>query len=708
MKIHRMTATFGKLEHDTITLEPGLNLIQAENEWGKSTWCAFLLAMLYGLDTRAKSTKTVLADKERYAPWSGSPMAGGMDITWKGRRITIERTTRGRIPMGEFRAYETDTGLVVPELTATNCGQLLLGVEQSVFRRAGFIRFSDLPVTQDDSLRRRLNALVTTGDESGEGERLERGLRELKNKCRYNRTGWIPQAEEERSALESKLGELDSLEKQIQKLDTRLEEIEAWKGSLENHQAALHYAEAELDEQRLSQARAALEEAQTEVAKLEVLCAKLPARDQAERKIRELREYQDRWHSIQMELAMTPEQPRCPEAPIPFQGLDLEKAQQVVAEDAESYGALRKKKPGLLLYIAAAVCLIGLCVTAVLAQYWIMGGCMVLGLVFFGIGLRRSQRRRQALLDLTEKYGSDNPQTWRETLADYAGLLRKYNLQMADYRVSRGDLDARVAAMQTQRRSLCGEQSPEKVLSLWQQVLAHWENYHNALREAQRTQSHLQDLQAMAKQAQRPTMEDSLDYTAAETARLLSDTRIQQQRLQNRLGQLQGHRDALGDREAMEKQLAAVNQRLKKLEQTYAALELALDTLNQAKRELQRRFAPRIARCAQELLEQMTGGRYRRLIWEEDFGISAGTQTEDVLHNALWRSDGTVDQLYLALRLAVAEELTPHVPLVLDDALVRFDDERLKAALQILKQMAEQKQILLFTCHSREKNLIDV
>ena len=46
-----------------------LNILQAPNEWGKSTWCAFLAAMLYGLDTRAKSTKTALADKERYAPW---------------------------------------------------------------------------------------------------------------------------------------------------------------------------------------------------------------------------------------------------------------------------------------------------------------------------------------------------------------------------------------------------------------------------------------------------------------------------------------------------------------------------------------------------------------------------------------------------------------------------------------------------------------
>ena len=99
-----------------------------------------------------------------------------MDLNWNGRDITIERRTKGRIPMGEFYAYETNTGLAVPELTAENCGQQLLGVEKEVFTRSGFLRFSDLPVTEDEQLRSRLNALVTTGDESGNAELLERKL----------------------------------------------------------------------------------------------------------------------------------------------------------------------------------------------------------------------------------------------------------------------------------------------------------------------------------------------------------------------------------------------------------------------------------------------------------------------------------------------------------------------------------------------------
>ena len=187
MTIYEMRATFGKLEHETLTLKPGMNIIEAPNEWGKSTWCAFLVAMLYGIDTRARTKQDFLADKERYAPWSGSPMSGRIDLCWNGRDITIERATRGRSVFGKFRAYETATGLEVAELTATNCGQILLGVEKGVFTRAGFIKLTDLPVTQDDALRRRLNALVTTGDESGDSDALAQKLRDLKNQCRSNR-----------------------------------------------------------------------------------------------------------------------------------------------------------------------------------------------------------------------------------------------------------------------------------------------------------------------------------------------------------------------------------------------------------------------------------------------------------------------------------------------------------------------------------------
>ena len=102
---------------------------------------------------------------------------------------------------------------------------------------------------------------------------------------------------------------------------------------------------------------------------------------------------------------------------------------------------------------------------------------------------------------------------------------------------------------------------------------------------------------------------------------------------------------------------------------------------------------------------QLTSGRYQKIMLGEDLSVSVSALQEDTLRSAQWRSDGTVDQMYLALRLAVAEELTPDAPLVMDDAMVRFDDERLSTALHILQELANHKQVILFTCQGREKTL---
>ena len=83
MKIEHMRATFGTLQGAELDLSDGLNIIQAPNESGKSTWCAFLLAMLYGVDTSERKTRTNLPAKEHYAPWSGSAMEGKLCVVMR-------------------------------------------------------------------------------------------------------------------------------------------------------------------------------------------------------------------------------------------------------------------------------------------------------------------------------------------------------------------------------------------------------------------------------------------------------------------------------------------------------------------------------------------------------------------------------------------------------------------------------------------------
>ena len=74
----------------------------------------------------------------------------------------------------------------------------------------------------------------------------------------------------------------------------------------------------------------------------------------------------------------------------------------------------------------------------------------------------------------------------------------------------------------------------------------------------------------------------------------------------------------------------------------------------------------------------------------------------------MFRSRGTTDQLYLAVRLAVCELcLEDKPPILLDDALTAFDDARMKLALEVLQELAEKRQILLFTCQKREGEALE-
>ena len=717
MRIYSMTATFGKLEHETLTLKPGLNVIEAPNEWGKSTWCAFLINMLYGIDTRAKTTKTALADKERYAPWSGAPMAGRIDLNWNGKDITIERRTQGRLIFGEFSAYETATGLEIPELNATNCGSVLLGVERSVFTRAGFLKLADLPVTPDDALRRRLNSLVTTGDESGAADKLQQALKDLKNKCRYNRSGLLPQAENQRDYLENQLHELDNLQQQTLQLRQQLSGAEQRLSRLENHKDALLYAAAQEDLGRVAQAQQLRDEAERVYTDLQQHCEGLPSSQEASCALSAGRDLQQQQKALQTQLESLPPLPEAPQRDPRFCDLEPADAPAAAQADWDKLQALQKQKrsgsatawiigPSLAL-ACIAVALLGV----------ILGFGNLLLYVGAGIGaviavaaaavisaLSAKTKQRQIAV-LCKKYADLSPDNWVETAKKYAAEHKAYADSTASTQALRRALNAQQDALTAQAADYAGEDTLEQTMDRWQQILASHSAMENAQKEFMQAQSHLETLQAMVKTVQPPKLSDDMTENEAETDHLLQSVRFEQRQLQQRLGQYQGRAEALGDPQILRTQLSTVQRRIHKLEDTYSALELAQKALSAASSELQRRFAPRISKRAQELFQQLTQGRYDRLTLSSDLSIQMSTHDEDALRSSQWRSDGTVDQLYLALRMAVSEELTPDAPFVLDDALVRFDDQRLAIAMDILKDMGENKQVILFTCQGRESKL---
>ena len=222
MQIRHMEANFGRLSHAALDLQPGLNVITAPNESGKSTWCSFIRNMLYGLSTR---TRGALADKNRYAPWDGSAMQGRMDLRGGGEDYTVLRTTRrANAPMGEFACTYYNTATPVPDITGSNLGETLLGVPREVFERSAFIGQSGLAVDQDAELERRIAALITTGEEETSFSETYDRLKKQLNRRRHNKTGQIPALELEMDDLRRSLAVLESCTARVSELQSELEQ----------------------------------------------------------------------------------------------------------------------------------------------------------------------------------------------------------------------------------------------------------------------------------------------------------------------------------------------------------------------------------------------------------------------------------------------------------------------------------------------------
>ena len=265
MDILHLTGTFGRLDHSELSLSPGLNVLYAPNETGKSTWGAFIRTMLYGLSTRERGP---LADKNRYAPWTGAPMQGRMDLTTHGDACTLLRETRrAASPLGEFSCTYTGTGTPVPGITGQNAGEVLLGVPREVFERSAFIGQNALAVDQDAELERRIAALITTGEEGASYTEVRDRLKKQLNRRRSNRTtGQIPVLEREIADLESQRAHRDDLTRQataaLQQLDSLRQQAEELQA-----QQALWRQRQQLDAIRqYRQAQTAAEEAERKAA----------------------------------------------------------------------------------------------------------------------------------------------------------------------------------------------------------------------------------------------------------------------------------------------------------------------------------------------------------------------------------------------------------------------------------------------------------
>lgn len=151
------------------------------------------------------------------------------------------------------------------------------------------------------------------------------------------------------------------------------------------------------------------------------------------------------------------------------------------------------------------------------------------------------------------------------------------------------------------------------------------------------------------------------------------------------------------------KQVLAKNDRIR---EEITAIDLALGTMTELSGSIRDSFGLYLNKTASELISGITGGIYNSMSVDENLNVFINTRTRLVPVEQI--SSGTMDQIYLALRLAAAKLIQPEsapMPLIFDDSFVLYDEDRLHTALKWLKK-AYPGQIIIFTCHQREAQMM--
>lgn len=716
MDILHLTATFGRLEHQELTLSPGLNVLYAPNETGKSTWGAFIRTMLYGLSTRERGP---LADKNRFAPWSGAAMQGRMDVSAEEGAYTLLRDTkRVSSPMGEFSCTYTGTATPVAGITAQNAGEALLGVPREVFERSAFIGQNALAVDQDAELERRIAALITTGEEDTSYSQSYERLKKQLNRRKHNKTGLIPALEREIDDLQLSLRELDALEAQARQAQNALDELEQQAAALRQQAAQWQALEQQSRAAEYAKAAQNADEAARRAALLEESAAGLPDGQG-------LALLEGQAAALQEDLSGLAQQRR--EAEQARQA--AESAREALASHplypADEVGLRQRvdaiapeKAPTVLLPIFTAGIIVIAGVLAFLFRadplpFWIFTAMAVLGIVTTAAAVTL---RRRAITE-RQKFAESQRAKLEAQIAEYLPLREQEARLQAEAR--RLD-DAADGAEDTCRRRLAALLAQVRT---FEPAVTDLSGAQIALASVRRRQVELAAARQQAREAalyrdalqkpDRPVAAAAMpsvpalskEDVDAELARVQARLAAERSRLDTLTGQIR----SLDRSSDLQDQLAQKREQLSSLQAEYDAIALAMDALTQANTTLQNRFSPALGARAAEIFSAITAGRYDKVLLSRDFSLSAEMAGDPVGRSIRLLSQGAADQLYLAVRLAICDMVLPaekRVPLILDDALVSFDDDRLRAALDYLLAESEKRQILLFTCQKREMDYL--
>ena len=688
MKIKNIKVNaYGNIENKDINLEEGINIIHGANESGKSTLLNYIISIFYGI-SRNKDGKA-LSDYEKYKPWNSNEFSGRISYKLEnGEKYEIFRDFNKK----NHKIYNDKLEDISDRFETDKKDGSKFFIEQMGIDKQMYL--STVVSTQEEvrldeknqnMLIQKIANLAGTGEDNVSYKKALTKLQEkIRDEIGTNKTSQKP---------------VNIIEKEIVEINNKIVETEKYRNRKYEIDAEKEQILSELKE--LEQQKQILQELQNSMKSEEETKNRLEIREKNRKdNIAKINELTNQKNTINAESERVQSAKNHLQDIIKGHKENIEKLNSEIEKIAnEKEETQEKEKPSILFIVITVVLAIALICSIILIKNYIVSGilgvALIANIVFYVIN-KNKQKVNKA--KLREKINQEK-QYKREKLENQKQQI--------------------IANVNTTEKELEKQEEEEKQVNselsmLKGQIILLEKNNEKITEEIEQDNKAIKEesnknKQQIIEKYKDKNINDLLyinDYQnyISKIEETINNNRIRIKGLEIEYNTIVPQLDEMV---VLEEKREADKEKLAELREKESIINIAIENLMDAYEEMKTTITPKFTKNLSESIQKISSNKYNKVTINDENGMIIENNRGEYVE-AIKLSTGTIDQLYLALRLSMIDELSKeNLPIILDESFAYSDDNRLKNMLQYLSSELNNHQTIIFTCTDREQKMLE-
>lgn len=655
---------YGNIKNKDISLNKGINIIHGANESGKSTLLSYIVNSFYGISKTKDGRK--ISDYEKYKPWEGSEFSGRIKYTLNDNsQYEIFRDFTKKNPkIYNERLEDITDNFEIDKKDGSKFFIEQTGVDKQTYLSTVVSMQQEVRLEEKEQnlLIQKIANLAGTGEDNVS---YKKALGKLQDKIRdeigTNKTTQKP---------------INIIEKEIEEINRKIEEIRPYKDKKygidsEREELKEQIKELEIERKILQELRES-ELAENENKK-EIQIKENNIKEN-ESKVLTLKNKMKELGDIEKSVGENSRKLQS----------EIESKKQNQEENIEIKNTSKKS---IYLVIAVALIIVAVVLAVIVKNYVLAGIPLVLSIIDVIILAITQNKKKKEIQEQKNKQEENRIRTAQE--------IENLTKELQGNEEEKRDLDSQISMIKGQLLLLenNNEQISAQVNKIKTDLLNTQNQDRNQIITKYQTELPIEKINSIIESNNLSSLEEQLNTNKIK----LTGLEIEENTILPQLDNLVN----------LEEKLESDMQNKTELLQKEEIINLAIENLTKAYEEMKTTITPKFTNNLSEGIKEITNNKYEKVAINDENGmIIENARGEYIEANKL--STGTIDQLYLALRLSMIKDLSKEtLPIILDETFAYFDNARLEKIIQYLNEKAEEHQTIIFTCTNREKEILD-